>query len=95
MIITLYNVNQQRNTYLSFRKCLFSKSLYFKAFLDDKLSLFLYCLLNDVNNTHIISNHTYLIDVDYFKKLEIVFVIIICIFLYIVYLFLFVTFIHI
>jgi len=72
-----------------------SKSLYFKAFLDDKLSLFLYCLLNDVNNTHIISNDTYLIDIYYFKKLEIVFVIIICIFLYIVYLFLFVTFIHI
>jgi len=33
---------------------------------------------------------TYFIDVDYFKKLEIVFVIIICIFLYI----LFVTFIR-
>jgi len=67
------------------------KSLYFKAFLDDKPSLFLYCLLNDVNNTHIISNDTYLIDVDYFKKLEIVFVIKICIFLYN----LFVTFVHV
>jgi len=70
-------------------KCSSFKS-YFKTFLDDKLSLFLYCL-NDVNNTHIISNDTYLIDVDYFKKLEIIFVIIICIFLYI----LFVTFIHV
>jgi len=75
-----------------------SKSLYFKAFLDDKLSLLLYCLLN---NTHIISNDTYLIDVDYFKKLEIVFVITICIFLYFLYNLLyilynlFVTFIHV
>jgi len=68
-----------------------AKSLYFKAFLDDKLSLFFYGLLNNVNNTHIISNDTYLIDVDYFKKLEIVFFIIICTFLY----FLFVTHIHV
>jgi len=78
---------------MSINKELFisSKSLYLAALLGDKLSVFLYYFLNDVNNTHIISIDTCLIDVDHFKKLEIVFVIIICILLYI----LFVTFIHV